>query len=342
MAIALNIMVGTACNWKCKYCIQTDEKGFNKKHNINAFCENFIKYIKNTNSVFKRIAYWGGEPCLYWDYIKTIESQVVDKLPSHFIEPSRFITNGSLLTLDDVDYLNDRNMLVNVSYHQGELSEEQWIVALHIRRLYVTSLITHNTLTYETYYDKWKYLTEKYGRVFQWLVHYSKTTTSMDDQFAITLQDVDDHFEYLYSIIKKGYTDIFFRRQLELLFYNFWEHDYFEGCQNFCYNNNVLSIDLEGNKYFCHHDCQSQNIVGNIFHQIPIYNEQQFLDNLPGNTLQCKNCPLYQRCLGGCFRNKHKQISCYLKLKTYNFLKYIQQNHYDAVDSYCYRYLDLK
>ena len=336
MGASVNIMLGTACNWRCSYCLQTDEKGFNVKHDPDVFVDKFRKYIIDNKIEIKRIAYWGGEPCLYWDQVKTIDLQLQDLVQ----QPSRFITNGSLINDEHIRFLNQQQMLVNVSYHQGELSDDQWKQCFKIRRLYITSLIHHKCLTFEPYYQKWQYLYDKFGRCVSWYVFPLKYTNGMTSEYALTSDDIDQYIEYLYSIVEKCKTNIFYKRMMEILFYTFYEHDYDPSYYNFCYNKNVISVDLLGNRYFCHHDCNHNNIVANIFDQIPIYNDTLFFDKIRSKRQQCIHCPLYQRCIGGCFRDQSPTTTCYFKLKMYNFLKYIKTNYSDIVDSKYLNYID--
>ena len=335
--ISVNLMLGSACNWNCPYCLQTEERGFRKKPNLDWFIENFRRYIIENSIKIRRIAFWGGEPCLYWNEIKEIDGACRDICSS----PARFITNGSLITDEQVNYFNKHDTLVNVSYHTGELCDSQWIKCLKIHNLYVTSLINHKCLTYEPYWEKWKYLWDTYGRCVSWYVFPMKYTPGVPKEWALTHSDIDSYTEYLFSIIEKAHYDPFYRRMIEILFYTFYEKDYDNEYQNFCYNKNVLSIDLFGNKYFCHHDCSSDNIVGNIFNPLSIFKDQTFLDQLPSHRKQCQNCPLFKHCLGGCFRDVDRTVSCYGKLKLYNFLCFVKRNYSYLVDKEFLEYIEL-
>ena len=329
-SVAINLMVGTACNWHCPYCLQDSEAGFDKKLDVSVFCDKFTNYIKDNNIQIKRIAYWGGEPVLYWKYIKAIEECVVPEVKP--LRPSRFITNGSLITSEHVDFFNSRDMLVNVSYHDGQLSDESWRTCMNIKELYVTSLVHHKCLSWDRYRDKWQYLWDKFGRCVSWFVYPIHYTNGLPKEYAFTLSDIDNYIEYLYSIISLAYNDIFYQRMLEILFYSYYEHDYYAEDLNFCYCNGVLSVDLKGNKYFCHHDCTANNIVGNIFDKLAIHkDDSEFLNKLRVHRLQCKTCPCYTHCLGGCFRDQQPEISCYFKLKMRTLLLYIKQHHYSLV-----------
>ena len=54
----INIMLGSACNWHCPYCIQDDNTTcVNHKPNIEQFCQDLLLYITNNNVDIKRVAY---------------------------------------------------------------------------------------------------------------------------------------------------------------------------------------------------------------------------------------------------------------------------------------------
>lgn len=79
---------------------------------------------------------------MYFDEIRSISNEIGGRA-----KDSRFVTNGSLLNEEIVDYLNANNFFVNLSYHEGQLSDKGWETALNIRRLHVTSLVHSKCLT---------------------------------------------------------------------------------------------------------------------------------------------------------------------------------------------------
>ena len=113
-------MLGTACNKHCSYCMQP-RQGSNGKVDIDSFTNKLISYLKAHHPQgITTIEYWGGEPLLYFDYIKQIQfSLEANKVPIERMP--RIITNGTLVNKDFVDFCNAHNILVNLSWHDGSI-----------------------------------------------------------------------------------------------------------------------------------------------------------------------------------------------------------------------------
>lgn len=69
------LILGTACNFQCTYCLQHDARSEQIKAHVD---EKVLKFLKNlaedTNNTNKRITitFFGGEPLLYKDAIRYI------------------------------------------------------------------------------------------------------------------------------------------------------------------------------------------------------------------------------------------------------------------------------
>lgn len=307
-------MLGTACNWKCRYCLQIKEAGFNQKLE-DSFCENLQDFIIKNNLKIDRIDFWGGEPCLFFKQIKKIK-----EIPSLKDIPSRFVTNGSLLTKEIIDFLNNYNFLVNLSYHEGQLDEHGWEQAMFIHNLRVTSLVHAKCLNWDIYYQKWKELYQNYGRCLNWYV-YNLYNVPNISEYCLTTQHIDIYIKYLLSIFPLTKISIFYKNALETLINT--EFSKQKNYQCACFNEDVLSIDTLGNQYICHHACSKDFKVGNIF--------TDGISKFKLNTLKdkCKTCYLLPYCNGGCMREIN-DTSCYflhrlfdVKLKYEDFLNEI-------------------
>ena len=185
----INIMLGTACNWSCPYCLQSKQPGFDKKKDVDSFCDRLLEYLnKNNINKLRRICYWGGEPLLYKNYVYTIEKRL-----SHIphLKSNRVITNGSLIDDEFIDFANNYKMLVNLSYHDGQLDDNGWEKALHIRQLYVTSLIKHGELNWDKYFTKWRYIHDTFGRCVNWYIYPVRATPGVPEQYWLTKEDID-------------------------------------------------------------------------------------------------------------------------------------------------------
>lgn len=297
-------MLGTACNWKCKYCLQIKQAGFNQKLN-NSFCQELEEFISSNSLSIDRIEYWGGEPCLYFDQIKKIDQQI----RPYTKRPSRFVTNGSLLNKDIVDFLNQQDMYVNLSYHEGQLNDIGWKQAMFIKNLHVTSLIHSKCLTWEPYYNKWLYLLNKFGRYLNWYI-FNLYNVDCVSSYCLSKNNIDFYIAYLQSILYLSKTNIFYKNALQALLSTELQKQTNHQCA--CFNDDVLSIDTLGNQYICHHACSKDFKIGNIF--------KDGINKTKINTLKnkCKSCKLLSYCNGGCMREIN-DTSCYFLHKLFEF-----------------------
>ena len=113
------LMLGTACNMHCRHCIQTPIKGNNfnltsldMDERVASLAENYIKFCVNYNLPPKNKPYymyfWGGEPLLYWNFIKKYVVKMTEKYDMLRNRNIRFrmTTNGTLLTDEMIDFFN--------------------------------------------------------------------------------------------------------------------------------------------------------------------------------------------------------------------------------------------
>lgn len=95
----LNLKLGGDCNLGCPHCHCRPSR-FEKNTKV-------YDWIKSQN--YDRISFSGGEPLLYIETIKEAVSAIGEL-------EYRIVTNGTLLTDEIVEYLNENNFTVLVSY----------------------------------------------------------------------------------------------------------------------------------------------------------------------------------------------------------------------------------
>ena len=99
--------VGTNCNKSCKYCLRK----FNTIDNIPQKPTTELKeWIKKNYYKFFRIVVLGGEPLLYLNSVK----ELFECVPKEMFKC--IITNGTLVDKEFVNYVNNNNIHVSVSY----------------------------------------------------------------------------------------------------------------------------------------------------------------------------------------------------------------------------------
>lgn len=315
----LNFMIGSACNWHCAYCIQGKDRGFDKKKDINAFIDKLLAFLDSRGITgFTRVQYWGGEPLLYFDTIKKL-SEALKDFPRHGAY-DRLVTNGSLVNDEVIDWIREYNIYTNVSYHDGQLSESQWEEVMKIENITLTGLLHHKRLTLDTFYNHWQHLWNTYGRCTNWCISTIYNTAGIPREFLLTKDDVDQLYDYHKNVvIPNAKVNPFYRQYLNVFFELLIERDDVAPADNYCYNKKIISIDLDGNAYFCHHDCSSASIAGNYFNPLSIHKE------LPPQADKCFKCKLQPLCHGGCSREITPDLACYMFRRWYNIVLYVRE-----------------
>ena len=111
----IKIQLGLGCNTKCKYCRQSECSTSNYTHGsieIDRFVDSLPSVSGGGESVFQ---FWGGEPLLYWDTLKSLAEEIRHRYPEATLYT---LTNGSLLDYEKNEWLDHMGFVVGVS-HDG-------------------------------------------------------------------------------------------------------------------------------------------------------------------------------------------------------------------------------
>lgn len=103
------LMLGSACNMKCRHCYETDVPQPRTRKEIHQDVWNFLEEICALNGKNIVLTFWGGEPLLYFYLIK----QVIDRFGEGFRYAVQ--TNGLLLSEEIVEYFNANKVLCALS-----------------------------------------------------------------------------------------------------------------------------------------------------------------------------------------------------------------------------------
>ncbi|MEY4646095.1 MAG: hypothetical protein RLZZ596_2926 [Pseudomonadota bacterium] len=110
----LKISLGLSCNYACEYCSQrfVARNVETNPEDISGFLASLDTWVLNSPDA---IEFWGGEPLVYIKTLKPLANALREKFPA-----ARFsvITNGSLLSPDINQWLDDLGFTVSVS-HDG-------------------------------------------------------------------------------------------------------------------------------------------------------------------------------------------------------------------------------
>lgn len=323
----INILIGSACNMKCGYCLQTNEKSpADHKADCLVLAHKLADYLGGDRP--RKISYWGGEPMLYWEKIRTIHSVLSERklIPE---DKSIITTNGRAMTDEYVEYANAHpDIWTVVSTHGWGFTEEQTDRFFRLNAFSLSSLIHHHHLDLWQEREKYWELKEKYGRRPNICAHFLRANDGCSPEYYMTREDADKFCRHIRNevIPMARLGDEWARWQCSQLLY---ERDRVinkgEGCM--CVRPDQLSVDTHGNIYHCHHNYDANNIVGNIFKKvIPIVSVPRHDPERFYKTQECQSCEILEQCRGGCYTSNTHEIDCYFakqRAKLYTLMERI-------------------
>ena len=107
------VLLGFNCNFNCEYCGQKDYVDVVPSASPKDVLQ-FVEKIKSLNIPAPgRVAFWGGEPLVYWKVLEVLIPALRELWPTSY---SNIITNGSLLTKEKIDFLKKYQIAMTVSY----------------------------------------------------------------------------------------------------------------------------------------------------------------------------------------------------------------------------------
>lgn len=110
----IRIQLGLKCNYSCSYCMQAVDREFDVRMTTGDV-DVFLNRLDEWCDGVKEIEFWGGEPLVYWKKLVPLAEGLRKKYPNVSF---KIITNGSLLTEDKVDWLDNLGFGVSIS-HDG-------------------------------------------------------------------------------------------------------------------------------------------------------------------------------------------------------------------------------
>lgn len=308
--LTVNIHFGNACNMKCRYCLQTNE-GQNKKADVNEFIERFTHYISSNHLKINKINYQGGETLLYFSQIRKIIEALHSSFPD--IYKHRITTNGTLIDEDYVEFCNSYpSVFTALSLHEFDIPAALQKVIGKLKQLHLTGVIHKQMPLASSYYFEQYDACRKMGHTVPFSVFPIHATDGANSDTYLTKQDVDNFFEeLLFKILPlSDKDDPFAQGIMQNIVYHCRTHS-LKIPEPKCHHSHLLSIDLFGNTYACHHNTASKMILGNIFDAkkiIPI-NHVEYDKHF--KTAECQNCDALNLCLGGCYLSNTHGIECY-------------------------------
>lgn len=121
----MSLQVTRSCNFNCRYCLYTNEHGFERNHEDRNMTWDVAKsgidflYEHSCDSELIRISFYGGEPLLNFNLISKVVCYANSIFFSKKVEYSITI-NGSLLSDEIIDFFIKNNFMVAISFDGPE------------------------------------------------------------------------------------------------------------------------------------------------------------------------------------------------------------------------------
>ena len=306
----LNLKLGGRCNLNCANC-----------HCSQSFFEfnpKIINWIKSQS--YERIVFGGGEPILYFDTIKRIVNAIGD------IAEFKLVTNGTLLTKDKIEWLNQHNFIVLVSFdgfngQRDESISPRWDLIKDLKRSGLSVCCSHKNMDFKKIGEdineliKNKKLNIKSSGQFHHInfLH----TTDINKDVELTNEDVIKYTNQYKDLLVNAFCAYLSGEPLENIFVlkralkKWFVKKEYVGCA--CCNNLSHSLTLDGRFMLCSY---GNKFVGDITHGIDF----DLVDRLIPN--RCKKCPIWGICRNTCVANVTEQ-ECHIAKEMNGFLNQI-------------------
>lgn len=334
------LMMGFNCNFKCRHCIQSDCR--NPKADVS---EATLEYIRHLIAVRPercgklRLMFWGGEPLLYMDIIRSVVEKFGDKLDYSIV------TNGSLLTQENVAYLNENKIHVALSYDGRDTKAvrlkdvtegSSWLELFKsIESRAVCAVISAYNYDLAALFRD---VDDKFGKETPLTVELLKVTWDMpEDLYNI---DLGKYRDLLHGVAEKALADLLhgdYTREIAF-FYSYLKRIIAKKDKPLACGQgySVMNVDLSGNIYPCHNVSGKLGTVGEErYLQIKKQTEWVIGNKAPA----CEGCIYNVICNGGCpnelLSEDGERITCKINKVLYDEVFWIAgqvENSFSALD----------
>lgn len=301
------IMLGSACNLKCSYCVQG--KGCSALPTFPDPCifDFLERAAKNIAPKQLRIVLYGGEPLIYLKQIK----EIVEKTHELNVNYS-IITNGRLLDDEVVEWFNQNNVDVAVSWDgrksmvtRGyDVVADKREVLLKVKNLGFSGVLSGATMLsqmlddFQSFDDEYHAAHGKHINVNidELILNGNQPELLTDIDFAAVACDMATMLDDVMSKKEKPYVK---EAYLTRVFESLLNKKSFVGGIGKCRNGTfTINIDLSGNLYACH------NVHEPIGHINGDYADYYMKLVRGSETMKyvevCMDCPVRDLCRGGC------------------------------------------
>ncbi len=316
----LVLKLGGQCNLKCKHC-----------HCLNLsfkFNNDIFNYIDSEN--IKRITFCGGEPLLYWNIIKMVIERYKNTIDY------KFVTNGTLLKKEMVDFCNRYNVHVFFSYDGENESRDNrytpnWEYLSDLNKKGLAILYSYDNKDISKLLEDVRKLVNKYD------LHILHNTLSLNFPHTTNKNDYEkadrelakEYCKIMCRFIEVEFMNYHYDRLnrenniykkypvLSTLFDRFIRKHNIRGVK--CFNENIVILNIEGKFMLCPY---GEQYVGDIYTGINWNKVESYIPD------KCKNCPQWESCMNTCIANITDN-ECYISKVMYKHF-YKLMNKYNV------------
>ena len=326
------IIIGRGCNFRCKYCDQMDGKYTWK--DLDTSEKNLEKLLRKLYDISKdkeqvNFVFWGGEPMLYWNTIVILTNKIQHIFKEKMIHLG-IITNGSLFTEENTDFILKNNITVTISHDgpgQSMRSDDPFKDPENMKYIYKLCNHVSDNFSLNPVFSKENYSHKKVNDYFYDIFHKNIRLGELspvqvvsdkiydqripDDKLLIYAKET---YQYLLEILNNynsGYQQIL--ENVYKFIYNVFS-DYFEAYDHGCpaTNKNIYTVDLSGDLFTCQSFTtkESKHCYGNIYNDPSTF--KPIAPITYKNRIECVNCPVLYFCRGGCphYNGQYREYNC--------------------------------
>lgn len=307
------IILGNACNLRCSYCIQASKHIPYEKPELSERFINYFKRVLTSQTSNIHITFFGGEPLLYMDTIKEILN-LFNTTEKKCTISYGIISNGKALSEDIINYLNENDISINISWDGRNVLETRGYDAIadkHDLLFKINKLGFVGVLSNINYPIDWLQAVKPFAEEYKKVRNYYP---------SVNLEVLNNHEHNCTELTKFDFYKL--REQFGLLatyYYQGKDTIYKKFINGFVnrvekgINDNrvdmltskcgnaltVPNIDLEGNLFYCHNTNEKighgdMNFPSIIKRAILRDNTNKVFENM------CTKCSIRNWCLAGC------------------------------------------
>jgi radical SAM protein with 4Fe4S-binding SPASM domain len=331
----IRIVLGRNCNYKCGYCTQNPIKQ-EKKRNVSDI-KRYVAQLKHYYDMHfsphrskTHICFWGGEPLVYIDLMKTIIEEVREQFSGDLV--FSMVTNGSGLVGDTARYVLDNIEYVGVSYD----GPGQWVrnkkdifdkgtptretIEELIRRdgtILLSAVFNKYNISLRNWveYTRDKLETDKFslGEIYYNRVHDDLGLSYACNEEQLALETPDR----MILAIEETYPQLSFiwKKRVAKIINRLYSTEARADCQTF-EQKHYFAVDMEGHLWGCHNTSNGfTDEYGNGTYKGNIWTGEHNILSfaaLKKRMPKCKDCLLRWVCNGGCpyTQSKYDPINC--------------------------------